>query len=103
VVYPVYPLQAADWQRYWFYVPGIFFMLHFGKKVPEIVRQGSAHGKKEIIYVDRASAQFIRKFEKNQVGSLELTDKMKAMLQEISAIRSKPLPRTVKRVPTASA
>jgi hypothetical protein len=44
----VYPLHAAGWQRYWFYVPGIFFMLHFGKNVPEGVRQESAHGKKKI-------------------------------------------------------
>ena len=89
VTYPVYPLHAAHWQRYWFYVPGIFFMLHFGKNVPEGVRQRSAHGKKKIINVDLGSGEFIRGFVRDQVEGLETTDKMKAMLQEVSALRSK--------------
>jgi len=64
-------------------------MLHFGKNVPEGVRQKSAHGKKKIINVDLESGEFVRRFAKHQVEALETTDKMKAMLQEISAIRSK--------------
>jgi hypothetical protein len=89
VAYPVYPLHAAGWQRYWFYVPGISFMLHFGKDVPEGVRQRSAHGRKKIINVDLESGEFVRRFVKHQIEALETTDKMKAMLRDISAIRSK--------------
>lgn len=87
--YPVYPLHAGRWQCYWFYVPGIFFMLQFGKNVPEEARQRSAHGKKKIINVDLQSGKFIRGFVKDQVDALERTDKMEATLQEINQIRSK--------------
>lgn len=91
--FPVYPLRAGRWQSYWFYVPGIFFMLHFGKNVPVEARQRSAHGKKKIINVDLESGKFIRRFAKDQVEPLEMKAKMKAMLQEISQIRSKASPK----------
>jgi hypothetical protein len=93
VAYPVYPLHRVGWRRYWFYVPGIFFMLQFGKNVPEGARRKSAHGEKKIINVDLESGEFIRSFVKDQVEALETTNKMKAMLQEISAIRSATSPK----------
>jgi hypothetical protein len=88
VAYPVYPLHTAGRRRYWFYVPGIVFMLQFGKNVPESARQRSAHGEKKIINVDLESGTSISRFVKDQVEALETTDKMKAMPREISAIRS---------------
>jgi hypothetical protein len=93
MAFPVYPQHAAGWQRYWFYVPGIFFLLHFGKNMPDEVRQRSAHGKKRIINVDLDSGNFIRGFVKAQVEPFRTTDKMKAMLHEISAIRTKASPK----------
>jgi hypothetical protein len=91
--FPVYPLHVGQWQSYWFYVPGIFFMLQLGKNVPEEARQRSAHGKKKIINVDLESGKFIRRFAKDQVEPLEMTAKMKAMLQAIWQIRSKTSPK----------
>jgi hypothetical protein len=89
ISYPVSPLHAATWQRYWFYIPGILFVLHFGKNVPEEVRDRAAHGEKRIIAMDLDSGEFIRGVAKEQVGGLEKTDKIKAMLQEIDSIRPK--------------
>lgn len=91
--FPVYPLHAGHWQSYWFYVPGMFFMLHSGKNMPEEARQRSAHGKKKIINVDLEVGSFIRRIVKDQVEPLQATDKMKAMLREISQIRSKTCPK----------
>jgi hypothetical protein len=91
--YPVHPLHGAHWQRYWFYVPGIFFMLQSGKNLPEEVRQRSAHGQRKIIIVDLESGSFIRGFSKGQVQALERTDTTKAMLPEISMARSRISPR----------
>jgi hypothetical protein len=89
VTYPVCPFHGSHWPRYWFYVPGIFFMLDLGKNVPREARQRCAHGERKIISVDLESGKFIRKFTKNQVDALEMTDRMRVMLQEISQIRSK--------------
>lgn len=91
--YPVYPLHGARWQRYRFYVPGILFMLHSGKNLPEEVRQRSAHGERKIIIVDLESGNFIRAFSKGQVQALERTDTMKAMLRDISMARSRISPK----------
>ena len=68
-------------------------MLQFGKNVPESARRKSAHGERKIINVDLESGDFIRRFVKDQVKALETTNKMKAMLQEISAIRSTTAPK----------
>jgi hypothetical protein len=91
--FPVDPLHAGNWHSYWFYVPGIFFILHLGKDMPEEARQRSAHGKKKIINVDLEIGSFIRKIVKDQVEPLETTDRMKALLREVSQIRSKISPK----------
>lgn len=91
VAYPVYPLEEAARPRYWFYIPGIFFLVELGENLPEGAPERCAHGKQKIINVDLESGRFIIDFTKNQVKLLDHTSKIKAMLQEISQVRSEGL------------
>ena len=75
----------AECQRYWFYIPGIIFSLYFGESVPADIHLRDATN--NVVGVDVPEITSIWEISKSQMQSGELAPKMKAMFDEIAAIR----------------
>lgn len=88
--YPPTASHMSECQVYWFYVPGLIFRIYFGAKIPQDFRQRDAA--KDFVGVDVPAIESIWGLAKLQVQSNEITPKMKAMLDEVAAIRSKSQP-----------
>ena len=82
--------HLPECQRYWFYVPGIIFSLYIGEGIPAGIRLCDAT--KRILGVDVPAINSIWEMTRSQVRSLEVAPKMKHMLDEVAAIRSKLTP-----------
>jgi hypothetical protein len=90
-VYPPMRSHLPECQRYWFYIPGIVFSLYVGDNIPATARSRGAVN--NIVGVDVPAINSIWAMTKSQVRSLEVAPKMKQMLNEVAAIRSKLTPK----------
>jgi hypothetical protein len=80
---------SADDGRYWFYIPGLGFILHLGKNVPSLIKErDSYHSPEKFVTV---SVQFAGEVTRTVRRHLMSTDhsKLERMLQQISSIRSR--------------
>ena len=86
VAYPPCVAHLQGCQRYWFYIPGLFFSLFLGSNIPrDLPLRNAAKG---IIGVDTAAANSVVEFTKQGVKSRS-GPKMEALNKEIATIRSK--------------
>jgi hypothetical protein len=88
--YPPTASHLPECQRYWFYIPGIIFSLYIGESIPAAVCGRDAT--KNILGVDVPAINSIWAKTKSQVQSSAVAPKMKLMLAEVAAIRSKKCP-----------
>jgi hypothetical protein len=86
VAYPPGEAHLQECQRYWFYIPGLFFSVYLGGNIPADVRLRNAA--KGIIGLDMAAANSVIEFTKQGVKGRS-GPKMDALNKEIAAIRSK--------------
>jgi len=76
--------------RYFFYVSGLGFVLHFADKLAQQFRKTCAyHSPDKVIVVSMEFENLIREILLDQVKSRD-SSKVEKMLQEIAKIRSKP-------------
>ena len=86
VAYPPCVAHLQGCQRYWFYIPGLFFSLFLGSNIPRHLPLRNAA--KGIIAVDTAAANSVVEFTKQGVKSRS-GPKMESLNKEIATIRSK--------------
>lgn len=79
------PSHLPECQRYWFYIPGIIFSLHFGKNVPVDVRQRDA--RKNFIVVDAPEIISIYEMTRSAVRSRIVAPKARVTLKEVEIFR----------------
>jgi hypothetical protein len=86
------PAHTGDWHRYWFYVSGLGFILHFGSSVPPEVKQRcSDHSPERVITVEQDFGDMVVELVKKMVRESD-TSGLHDMLREIGALRSKQKP-----------
>jgi hypothetical protein len=90
--YPPLASHFPECQRYWFYIPGIIFSLYIGEGIAADIHLRDAT--KNILGVDVSAINSLWAMAKSQVQSRGVGPKMKLMLDEIAAIRSKQSPTT---------
>jgi hypothetical protein len=90
--YPPTTSHMPECQSYWFYVPGLIFRIYFGTKIPQDIRVRDAA--KNLIGVDVPAIKYIWEIARSQVQSRDIMPKMKTMLEEVAAIRSKQTPQS---------
>lgn len=79
------PVQG--WQRYWFYITGIGFVLDFGPNVPkEIQTRSTSHSPEQLITMSKQFADMVWSLMKEWVSD---TPELKSMFKEIAAIRAR--------------
>jgi hypothetical protein len=82
------PAHQRDFQRYWFFVCGLGFVLNFGENLPtDVKRTCSYHSPQKIITVSKEFANDVIQLLRDELRSSDLS-KLDEMLKEISAIRS---------------
>jgi len=79
--------HRPECQSYWFYIPGLIFRIYFGARIPPDIRSRDAARK--YVGVDVPAIKSIWNIAKTHVQTSEITPKMKMMLDEVAAIRSK--------------
>ena len=89
--YPPTASHIPECQSYWFYVPGLIFRIYIGAKIPRGIRLRNAA--KNLIGVDVPAIKSIWDIARSQAQTREITPKMKTMLEEVAAIRSKQAPK----------
>lgn len=100
------PAHVEGWKRYWFYISGLGFILHFGDAVPtEIKRRCSQNTEERVITVERDFGNAIYKFVRVNLSDAD-SPEMRAMLEEIRQVRTKAdsrvLPSGTSSLPTPS-
>jgi hypothetical protein len=78
---------GTGWERYWFYITGLGFVLDFGRSVPaEIRRRSTSHSPEQFVTISKQFGDMVWK----QIKKLaEDFSGLESMLKEIAAIRSK--------------
>jgi hypothetical protein len=88
--YPACESHLEECQRYWFYIPGLFFSLCLGKNIPAGGRLRNAA--KGTIGLDISVANSVLEFTKQGVKR-KSGPKIEALNKKIAAVRSKHQPR----------
>jgi hypothetical protein len=77
---------VTGWQRYWFYITGLGFVLDFGPNIPkEIQTRSTSHSPERLITISKEFADMVLANMKESTTDIPNLD---AMLKEIVAIRS---------------
>lgn len=83
------PAHVEGWNRYWFYVSGLGFILHFGDAVPtEIKQRCSQNTRQRVITVEVDFGNAVHEFVRGKVGDAD-SPEMRAVLEEIRQLRAK--------------
>lgn len=83
------PAHLEGWNRYWFYISGLGFILHFGDAVPaEIKRRCSQNTAQRMITVERDFGNAVFEFVRALVGDAD-SPEMRATLEEIRLVKAK--------------
>jgi hypothetical protein len=78
--------HAGGWNRYWFYVSGLGFILHFGGAVPtEIKQRCSQNTGQRAITVEVDFGNAVYEFVRGKVGDAD-SPEMRVMLEEIRQV-----------------
>ncbi len=86
---PPKPEYAPSWNRYWFYICGLAFVLNFGSAVPlDIKQRCSQNTSQRVVTVEREFGIQVWKFLRT-VAEQEQTDQSREMMREIEKIRGK--------------
>lgn len=81
------PEHLPGWNRYWFYVSGLGFVLNFGSAVPpDIQERCSQNTTQRVLTVERAFGEHVWEFIRT-VTKQGMTDEGRAMFREIEKIR----------------
>jgi hypothetical protein len=87
VAYPPQEAHLAECRRYWFYVPGLVYALHFGPTIPTSIRDRDLRN--GIVGVDRLAGDSVLEFTKEKIKAVPKGPKFDAMIEEIASIRVK--------------
>jgi hypothetical protein len=83
------PDSQNGWNRYWFYVSGLGFVLHFGDAVPaEIKRRCAQNTPQRVITVERAFGDAVWELFRAEVRAGE-TPELRALVEQINQVRAK--------------
>jgi len=85
--YPALAAHSPEYQKYWFYVPGLLFALYAGANIPRELRALNAAG--GIVMLDVKTADSVLNYTTEGIKSQHMGPKMTDLLNEIAAIRSK--------------
>jgi hypothetical protein len=86
-LHPVVGEQHAGFERLWFYIPGLVFLLWLGQNIPRHFKGSSlANG---VITSDVGLARSIRQFTSEGLKSQKLGPKLPEMMRQIDDIRSR--------------
>jgi len=89
VAYVAAPIHAGGWKRYWFYVHGLGFILHFGSGVPEEIRlRCSQHTVERVVMIENDFSNFVKELTNKMIKESD-TSGLADMLKEIEKIRGK--------------
>lgn len=82
------PSPMTGWERYWFYITGLGFVLDFGKNVPaEIRNRSTSHSPEQFVTISKRFGEMVWKLMKDLLPK-ESPD-LGPLLNEIRLIRSK--------------
>jgi hypothetical protein len=77
---------VTGWQRYWFYITGLGFVLDFGLNIPKKIKtRSTSHSPEQLITISKEFADMVLATMKESVADAPGLD---GMLKEIAAIRS---------------
>ena len=83
---PDYSL-VPNWQRYWFYITGLGFVLDFGANAPTEIRpRSTSHSPEQFVTISKEFANAVWTRMKEMVAD---TSKLDGLLKEIATIRSR--------------
>jgi hypothetical protein len=83
------PDHQEGWNRHWFYVSGLGFVLHFGDAVPAEVKRGCAQNTSQrVITVERAFGNVVWELVRAEVRAGN-TPELQALLEEIKQVKAK--------------
>jgi len=83
------PAHLEGWNRYWFYISGLGFILHLGDAVPaEIKRRCSQNTAQRMITVERDFGNAVFEFARALVGHAD-SPEMRATLEEVRLVKAK--------------
>jgi hypothetical protein len=87
VAYVPAPVHAGEWKRYWFYMHGLGFIIHFGSRVPgEIKQRCSQHTAERMVAVESDFTNFVTELTRKTVKETD-TSALKDMFKEIEQLR----------------
>lgn len=87
VAYVPAPAHAGEWSRYWFYMNGLGFIIHFGSDVPdEIKKRCSQNAPERVVVVESDFTNFVTELTRKTVKESD-TSALDDMLKEIEQIR----------------
>ncbi len=83
------PDSQNGWNRYWFYVSGLGFVLHFGDAVPaEIKLRCAQNTPQRVITVERAFGDILLDLLRAEIRAGE-TPELRALVEQINQVRAK--------------
>jgi hypothetical protein len=87
-----FPARTDDgeWKRYWFYMHGLGFIIHFGTGVPEEIKHRcSQHTAERVVAIESDFTNFVTELTRKRVKESERTALIEDMLKEIEQIRGR--------------
>jgi len=76
------------WERYWFYLNGLGFVVDIGRTVPEVFRvRSTSNSPEQFITIDNQFGNMVWKVMKQDLG--DDFSELASMIKEIEAVRSK--------------